>query len=538
MMLRGILARTFNNILCLRGFAPLMDLARLSNVDESYQRQQTKTHSDEITEFLDSGNYTFFPEVILGASLASMGFKEEDIKTLYDAADIGNGFTRTKLGVISVSTFVKGFKSGPNMANHVVGSFYELESLGEGSRFVRIDGNHRLQAVFNAKDSAKKYQAPFCLVLFRDDYELKKFGRVFFHNINFRALPIPEEKNLELILENREDYPDNLLYTDHSFGREYVLSRNIMTLFRSEELTDRSEELTELLCREVTIEPHTMRVHFFRYLMKVIDGLLQKGRQDVFDKILEFSATIDNENMPNGSMMPGLAELLDCVEGVWSKVFERLRSNAVFAKRIQSAELVAAFLYFALQKDKSRFGAFLAYVIRERVWDVKGLDMAGFIEMFTRVDERLNRKIFVSMPFGKDKSEIHWLTIRCVVDAINRDKKLEPPLEVERVDQIFTGETFDINEKIINEISSCGYLIADLTYCNPNVYHEIGMVMGRTRALTEEHNYKMLLLLDESASPDSTIVKFNLSSLQQLRFLNHEELERGLYERLIKFYRV
>ena len=531
MMFRGMLARTFNSILCLRGYASLIDIARLSEADESYQRPEDKTHSNEIAEFLDSGKYTFFPEVVLGASLESMGFEDRDVNSLYEAIDFGKGFSRTRIGKISASVFVKNFKFNDHVIHHVIGTFYDLEMLGETGRFARIDGNHRLQAIFNAKTEVKKYRAPFCLVLFRSNQELHRFGRIFFHNINFRALPISEEKNLELILDNREDYPDNLLYTDRSFGREYLMARHTMALFRN-------EELNELLCREAAVEPYTIRVHFFRYIMKVIDGLIQEGRQDDFDKVLEFPVTISDENAVIGSMMPGLAELLDHVESAWSKVFERLRANVMLARRIRSEELIGAFLYFALLKDQSKFGAFLAYVIRERVWDVKGLDMAGFIEMFMRVDECLNRKIFVSMPFGKDKSEIHWLTIRCVIDAINRNKKLDPPLEVERVDQIFTGETFDINEKIINEIASCGYLIADLTYCNPNVYHEIGMVMGRTRALTEAHNYKMLLLLDESATPESTIVKFNLSSLQQLRFLNHDELERDLYERITKFYRV
>ena len=531
MMLRGEIARSFNNILCLRGFAPLFDLARLSVADESYQRSEDKAHSNEITEFLDSGGYTFFPEVVLGVSLTSMGFNDEEVKSLYDAVDFGKGFARTKIGYISVSVFVKSFKLGTKVSNHVTGSFYDLEQLSDEGRFARIDGNHRLQAVFGAKDSVKGYRAPFCLILFRDDNDLRKFGRIFFHNINFRALPISEEKNLELILEDRENYPDSLLYKDRSFGREYLLARHTMSLFSS-------DELNALLSREAAIVPYTIRLHFFRCLMAAIDDLLQSKRQDKFDKVLEFPAVINDVDIPIGSMTPGLAELLDHVEGKWRGVFERLKSNAVFARRIRSPELIGAFLFFALYKDQSRFGAFLAYVIRERIWDVKDIDMAGLIEMFTRADERLSRKIFVSMPFCKDKTEIHWLTIRCVIDAINRDKKLDPPLEVERVDQIFTGETFDINEKIINEIASCGYVIADLTYCNPNVYHEIGMVMGRTRALTEEHNYKMLLLLDESATPEETIVKFNLSSLQQLRFLKHDELERGLYERIVKYYRL
>ena len=94
MMLRGELARAFNNILCLRGFAPLLDLARLSVADESYQRSEDKAHSNEITEFLDSGGYTFFPEVVLGVSLTSMGFNDEVVKSLYDAVESRKCFSK------------------------------------------------------------------------------------------------------------------------------------------------------------------------------------------------------------------------------------------------------------------------------------------------------------------------------------------------------------------------------------------------------------------------------------------------------------
>ena len=109
------------------------------------------------------------------------------------------------------------------------------------------------------------------------------------------------------------------------------------------------DELNVLLSREATIIPYTTRLHFFRCTMTAIDDLLRSKQQDKFDKVLEFPAIIEDKSVPIGSVTPGLAELLDHVEGTWRNVFERLRSNAVFARRIRNPELIGAFLYFALQ---------------------------------------------------------------------------------------------------------------------------------------------------------------------------------------------
>ena len=90
----------------------------------------------------------------------------------------------------------------------------------------------------------------------------------------------------------------------------------------------------------------------------------------------------------------------------------------------------------------------------------------------------------------------------------------------------------------IRPISGYGQKIADLTYCNSNVYHEIGLLMGRTLALTGKHEYGMTLILDENVSAENKIVKFNIGSLQQLRFKSDDELRQGLTIRLEKYYGV
>jgi hypothetical protein len=65
------------------------------------------------------------------------------------------------------------------------------------------------------------------------------------------------------------------------------------------------------------------------------------------------------------------------------------------------------------------------------------------------------------------------------------------------------GTSYEINDKIVEMMSDCGLLIGNLTHCNPNVYHEIGFVMGKAKA--EGHDVaNMLLFLDESVLTTKT----------------------------------
>jgi hypothetical protein len=100
---------------------------------------------------------------------------------------------------------------------------------------------------------------------------------------------------------------------------------------------------------------------------------------------------------------------------------------------------------------------------------------------------------------------------------------LKPPLKVERVDLDNDGTSGEIAGKIFRMINECGLLIANLTHCNPNVYHEVGFVMGKARADgTEPAN--MLLFLDDSVpNKKDKVVGFNLRGLKQIRFTQPEK---------------
>ena len=503
MVLRGVLEASFGNILCLRGFAKLGELADISTADESYQREVDERHKNDIADFYDSGEYTFFPELILGVPLSALKLSGADIEDLYGTVATGEAKNLRNKGGITIKTSVKRYRDA-GFHRLVSAAFYGFENFMQEKVVKRIDGNHRLEAVERAEDRIREYQAPFCLVLFRNEDECQSFGRVFFHMINFRGKPISEEKNLELILDH--DVFDDEKLLRKPFGAEYWLAR---WFFMARWMGDGFGVNKPAVLNSVS---RTVLLHFFTYLFDA----KQYNRSDFGTLQLNIDIAL-------------------------SRVQELISSNDEWKVVAKDENALMVMIYYALDSRVDLCQAFVAWFSRNRVAAQDDSDSIGFqklIEMFERGRQTGAHTIFVSMQFGSCGTERNFEVIKQVVNELNREYTFDPPLRVVRVDQICTGETFEINEQVIKEVSSCGYLIADLTYCNSNVYHEVGLLMGRTLALTGKHEYGMTLILDENVSQECKIVKFNISSLQQLRFKKESELHDGIIERLKLHYGV
>tara|TARA_B110000902_G_scaffold111846_1_gene131895 strand:- start:1409 stop:1705 length:297 start_codon:yes stop_codon:yes gene_type:complete len=78
MILRGILDRSLSSQICIRGFAPIKELAKISRADYSYQRNPIYEQQEEISAFLDEEEFLFFPEVILSYKIKSDYTKLQD----------------------------------------------------------------------------------------------------------------------------------------------------------------------------------------------------------------------------------------------------------------------------------------------------------------------------------------------------------------------------------------------------------------------------------------------------------------------------
>lgn len=82
MRLTGVIDYSMGNFLCIRGFCPMIKLANISETIPEIQRDLLSEHAGEMDRFLSSGEFTFFPEVILCSDLAANGAEYDAITSL------------------------------------------------------------------------------------------------------------------------------------------------------------------------------------------------------------------------------------------------------------------------------------------------------------------------------------------------------------------------------------------------------------------------------------------------------------------------
>lgn len=75
--LEGIIYKTFNHYVVLRGFAPIKDLAAISHKPDSYQRNALDNHKKEIVEFLAMENTSISLKLLLLAEYMIMRTLQE-----------------------------------------------------------------------------------------------------------------------------------------------------------------------------------------------------------------------------------------------------------------------------------------------------------------------------------------------------------------------------------------------------------------------------------------------------------------------------
>lgn len=142
----------------------------------------------------------------------------------------------------------------------------------------------------------------------------------------------------------------------------------------------------------------------------------------------------------------------------------------------------------------------------------------------------------ISMAF-RDETQETFETIKKTVRQINDKHQLDIRLREIRIDQFNKGHSYTIDDEILRVIEGCGLLIADLTFGNRNVYHEIGYLMGlnRGKGLAQE-NYILIADKKTRGAELESDIGFNLKSWQQLRFDSTRQLEEGLTASIEIFY--
>jgi hypothetical protein len=208
-------------------------------------------------------------------------------------------------------------------------------------------------------------------------------------------------------------------------------------------------------------------------------------------------------------------------------------------KESKNRGLLAALVYYELKKDVP-VESFVRWVLENHLQLIDESGAADLIAIFDKVITSRRRTIFVSMPFGKTEPDDQYAIIQRVAREVSEAYNLKPALKVERVDWFHDGTSYEITDKIITMMSDSGLLIGNLTYCNPNVYHEIGFVMGKAKAEGKVVTDNMLLFLDKSVAEDKDkFVGFNLKGFKHLPFTQSEvEFAPMLRENLERFFKL
>lgn len=506
MELKGILDTSLGNFLCVRGFAKLGDLHDISDFDESFQRNLIKTHKQEVVNFLSDSKYLFFPEVILGAELSDSLEENNNIQELFERFGLGENFKLNfknfTIQCITNKTKKKEDTRVYNYFRRVTLNIPTTAFSGKSKPLTRIDGNHRISAA-KAEPHFKDINTPYCIILFRRTSEKEDFSRVIFHNINSKSIPVDLNHSTRLILENSKAYPDDVLKESPSFGYHYYFARKVYNNIDFDLLGSIHNSFKAQNGKDN---------EYASTFLKIFKFLLDKSvisRSD--NTIRRFKYALSEVNS--------------------------LYSKSIGLKNSGNDGLLATFMFYQLRKDNDAIiPSFYQWVLSNHIAEIEYLHPHDLAKVFNKIISSKNRKIFVSMPVGKDVTENHFKIIERVCNEINNDFKLKIKLKAERVDWFEDGTSYDINERILNMISNCGMLIGNLTYARPNVYHEIGFIMGKDKAIGQVNN-NFILILDESIPDEADkIVGFNLKSIKQIRFNQTEVLANKLKVNIIKFY--
>lgn len=510
MIFRGILEYSLGGQLCVRGFAPLGELARLSQPDESYQRAYIQDREQELQDYLQNEEYLFFSEIILSLEV-KQNIKEEGEVPPFQ--QLFNGTKKTFLSNVDGTQlklkFVP-FKSTTDIRNKAEVQLVELSIddalISQGTRpFNRIDGNHRLSAVEHLNNSSVfDRNAPFCIVLspviqtengIVIQQENKKAERVIFNNINAKAVPLTLEQNLKAIIshENNDSFDD-------------------------EELKEKFDWAT-----------YAVRKLGIALIPNLVDIYPNLG-QDFINCPLTFSKKIIDIALTE-DVITESDEEIDKIKHALRQVNQFLGNERVDNV---SVDIVVACVF--IQLSQMKLSIFINWMKRNHIFDLDQIHPSSLIKIYKKIREVKSKQVFISMQFSSDTTP-HYEAIKEAVQSVNQEFGQEIKLREIRIDQFNQGYSHNINDEILELIEDSGLLIADISHQNGNVYHEIGYLMGLNQGKgLDQKNF--ILIKNDSPPFNENRVGFNLTDIKQIRFIDTLTLKRQLEESLKVYYQL
>ena len=486
----GAFAPSIGGFLTVRGYAPLSDIAKCSFADDNYQRDLKPGHVEEIKKFFDDGEYLFFPEIILSVQL--------DVDYEKDGAPDRDPFQLIQAGEAFRSN-TNGLDIKPRKARSSSDlTRYEITVPDGQKLFKRIDGNHRLSA-FEALEDVEfdRFAAPFCIVFF-PSREARRNEKALFHNINSKALPLTSEEVFKGIIDASEDFSDSDLRD--RFGAEYLQCRQLKDKLDFSYLSNLKNVFGKNKGQDECVR--SVVIQSLQDVRGQIDAKAELDTEAVFEAIKRIN---DTYNDP------------------------RLQSST-------AQGLFAAFLFYHLIEDRSRgsYEQFTNWVLGTHQYELRSINAADLIKIFSKIAQSRKRQVFVSMQFGEN-TKPNFEAIESAIDDLNDKHDLDIAITPIRIDQFDTGFSYEINSEILRLIEDSGLLIADLTLGNKNVYHEIGYLMGLNQAKGLNHE-NFLLVHNASIGDARTDIGFNISGIKQLRLNDTNSLREAIKEQVSKFY--
>lgn len=504
--LHGVMTETLGGFRVLRGFAKLSDLAACSFADD-YQRDLKPQHQQDIQAYYQRGEYLFFPEVVLALEL-QVDYEKRDAPSVDPMQLLMQG-KPFKSNVNGVSLRPTGTRTASDLRRVNLGLPTEA-----GKPLKRIDGNHRISAFEALADKALLDAKPvsFCILLLPQP-SARQSAKALFYNINSKALPLTSEEVYKGIIDDEPGFPDDVLARD--FGAEFVLCRTLRKRLDFDYL------------------PHLRRV--FGQLAAAPE--LPDARCSLLIEALR-DWQCERQHLSLDASLPSETALLLAIQRINASYAPKHDSDTRL-QHCAASGLFSAFLYFALGDatqagGQQRYAQFEHWVLRNHQYELQRINAPDLIRIFEKVAQARSRQIFVSMQFSAD-TKANFEAIRAAVDDLNSTHKLDIRLRPIRIDQFDTGYSYQINDEILRLIEECGYLIADLTGGNKNVYHEIGYLMGLNQGKGQKHE-NFLLLHNGGIGDVEKDVGFNLTAIKQLRVSDTNSLREQIKRQIAVFY--
>lgn len=520
MILRGILDQSLGQV-CIRGYAYLGDLEKVSRADLIFQRNLIAQQKETIVRFLDNNPNLFFPEVILSYVVKYRFPKKGTKASINPLGEIIQG-NRFKSNVDQIEFSTKTIKerlladSRGEVETRIITIDIDDTKLAElieqkQQPFLRIDGNHRLSAAaeFKERESVTKLIAPFCLILLPDEKpdlqarEATKFEKIVFHNINSKSVPLTEEEIYRVIIDDDVHFTDAEILSKDDFGPAYLFTRSIFKRITP----GFYPAIAPLLYNEGEDSS------FVRTILVDLFGILKEKE-----------------------IIPEAFSAFEKIERTFKKVeqqyddFEVLRGSKAHG-------LLIAFLYFTFKENRFELDWFTDWVLENHIYELKQVSPNDLIAIFEKIVSSKHRTIFISMQFNDPVCENHFDFIKALIGEVNDETKANIKIYPLRIDRYKDGSAYKIPDAILNKIYESGLLIADLTKDNINVYHEVGYLMGLHR-MRSKRKINLILICNTTVHPTFPgNIGFNIRNHKILPFADTNKLKQSLKEEIVSFYR-